>query len=106
MSQNQRQEVEGNRNTQVLCMEEINSCSGSFFWLISGLLYGVLHLPQKFEVCDYYCHLNYLSISVVTREMDGFTFQCAKIDYSANTEMLGPTTQFTVISSNSCKECT
>lgn len=84
-------------------MDEINLCSGAFFWVIAGSVYGVLHIPQEFVLCDYYCHLHVLRISVVTREMDGLTLQCASINYYTNTVQLGVTTEFTVMASNRCK---
>ena len=104
------QEVEGiSRDIQVLCMNNIDSCSGGFFWIIADSVYGLLHLPKEFVVCsiEQYCNLNDLSIPVIMREMNGFTFQCASIDYSSYTDRLGTRTELTVIPwpMNNSKKC-
>ena len=102
------QEVAGiSRDILVLCRNNNNSCSGARFWIITGAVYGLLHLPEEFVVCSsrQSCNHNDLSIPVITRELNGSTFQCAQVDYYTATEHLGGITQLTVVVLQS-KNCT
>ena len=65
------------------------------FWLVNGMLYGLLQVPLDFKVC---CSLKSLRIPVALQEMDGYRFQCAHIDYQTNTVYLGEVTVLDITS--------
>ena len=72
--------------------------TSAFFWRINGLVYGALHVPDEYRVCDITrCDPLHLTIPVVLEEMDGNTFQCFGINYQNNTVLLGRQTMFTVL---------
>ena len=68
------------------------------FWLVNGMLYGLLQVPLDFEVC---CLLDTLRIPVAQQEMDGYTFQCVHVDYQTHTVYLGGVTVLEVITLSS-----
>ena len=71
----------------------------AFFWQINGLVYGALHVPDEYRVCDVtVCNPETsFTIPVVLEEMDGNTFQCFSIDYQNNAVHLGSQTMLTVV---------
>ena len=80
----------------------------TIFWILNDSLYGLLHVPNEFEVCskgsegnggsnEGHCNLHSLRIPVVHSEMDGYTFQCVGIDYNTDTHHLGTQTVLSVI---------
>ena len=92
-----------NTNLNILCFsgDEDPGYDG-YFWKINGSVYGGLHLPQEFTVCQSRCNLATLTIPVVLAEMDGYTFQCFGINYQTNTVHEGIVTELevTVLSGN------
>ena len=67
-----------------------------YFWKINGSVYGALHLPREYKVCQSECNLATLTISVVLAEMNGYTFQCFGINYQTNTVHEGIVTELEV----------
>ena len=60
-----------------------------YFWKINGSVYGALHYPREYKVCQSKCNLATLTIPVVLAEMDGHSFQCFGINYQTNTVHAG-----------------
>ena len=83
-------------NINIVCTIGTNA----FFWRINGLVYGALHVPDEYIVCDVtLCNpKSSFAIPVVLEEMDGNTFQCFSIDYQNNAVHLGRQTILTVLS--------
>ena len=72
--------------------------TSAFFWQINGLVYGALHVPDEYRVCDVTrCNPISFTIPVVLEEMNGNTFQCFSIDYQNNAVHLGRQTILTVL---------
>ena len=72
--------------------------TNAFFWRINGLVYGALHVPDEYRVCDVtVCDPTHLIIPVVLEEMDGNTFQCFSINYQNNAVHMGRQTMLTVL---------
>ena len=70
----------------------------AFFWRINGLVYGALHVPDEYRVCDVrVCDPISFIIPVVLEEMDGNTFQCFGINYQTNRVHLGTKTVLRVL---------
>ena len=70
----------------------------SYFWMINGSVYGLLHIPGDFVVCrSDSCELDVLTIPAAQSEMDGYTFQCVGIDYHKKTLDLGRITVLEVM---------
>ena len=69
-----------------------------YFWKINGSVYGTVHLPKEYKVCQLKCNLATLTIPVVLAEMDGYTFQCFGINYQTSTVHEGRVTELNVIS--------
>ena len=76
----------------------VESGSTDTFWIINGSVYGLLQAPPEFVVFSQVpCSLDSLTIPVVQREMDGYTFQCATVDHHIVTPMLGEVTLLEVV---------
>ena len=72
--------------------------TNAYFWQISGLVYGALHVPDEYRVCDVTrCDPIRFTIPVVLEEMDGNTFQCFSINYQTNEVHLGTKTVLRVL---------
>ena len=83
-------------NINIRC--DTTSRMDGFFWRINGLVYGTLHVPDVYRVCDVTrCDSTSFIIPVVLEEMDGNTFQCFSIDYQNNVVHLGSQTMLTVV---------
>ncbi len=67
-------------------------CGGGFtggsrqFWIINEALYGLLQVPREYIVSLLYQEL---VIPATRRDMNGSTFQCARIDHQNNTVHYG-----------------
>ena len=85
------------RNLNIRCFsgDEDPGYDG-YFWKINGSVYGELHLPREYKVCQFTCNLATLTIPVVLAEMDGHTFQCFGINYQTNTVHEGTVTELNV----------
>ena len=76
--------------------------ANAIFWRINGLVYGALHVPDEYRVCDVsLCDPISFTIPVALEEMDGNTFQCFNIDYQNNAVHLETQTILTVLPSES-----
>ncbi len=76
------------------------SCGGHItggsrqFWIINEALYGLLQVPREYRVS---LTQQELVIPALSRDMNGFTFQCARIDHQNNMVHYGRTTQLNII---------
>ncbi len=64
------------------------------FWIINEALYGLLQVPREYKVS---LTPPRLIIPVIRRDMNGSTFQCARIDHQNNMVHYGRTTQLNII---------
>ena len=84
-------------NVHISCSinDELTVARTNVFWMINGLVYGILHTPSEFRLCN---EIACLIIPVVQGEMDRFIFQCFHIDHQQNTVLLGGVTMLEVLS--------
>ena len=98
--------IEANLNIQ--CFSEAAAEDpgyDGYFWKINGSVYGALHLPNEYEVCQSRCDLATLNIPVVLAEMDGYRLQCFGINYQTSTVHEGTVTELNVTILNFIGEC-
>ena len=87
--------VQGLMNQNILIQCDGNSIS---FWILNGSVYGLLQTPSDFTACTQTeCDPNKLRIPVLREELDGYTFQCGKINYNQTTHSLGQPTVLEVV---------
>ncbi len=63
------------------------------FWIIDEAFYGMLQIPRQYRVS----RNQELVIPALRRDMNGSTFQCARIDHQNDVVHYGRTTQLKII---------
>ncbi len=92
-TQNTIQEVaEVDTNVLIPCGYDITG--GPAFWIINEALYGLLQVPREYRVSLTHQEL---VIPVLSRDMNGSTFQCARIDHQNNRVQYGKRTLLNII---------
>ncbi len=92
-TQNTIQEAtEVDTNILITCGDGITG--GPAFWIINEALYGLLQVPREYRVSLTYQEL---VIPALRRDMNGSTFQCARIDHQNNMVHYGTRTLLKII---------
>ncbi len=92
-TQNTIQEAaETDTNVPITCGGHITVESRQF-WIINEALYGLLQVPREYRVLT----SKALVIPTLRRDMNGSTFQCARIDHQNNRVHYGTRTQLKII---------
>ncbi len=82
--------TEVDTNVVITCGDDIKPRS---FWIIDEAFYGMLQVPREYRVS-----LNQeLVIPALRRDMNGSTFQCARIDHQNNMVHYGRRTLLKII---------
>ncbi len=84
--------TEVDTNILITCGGDITGGSRSF-WIINEALYGLLQVPREYRVSLTHQEL---VIPVLRRDMNGSTFQCARIDHQNNMVHYGRRTQLKI----------